>query len=54
MGPSDSAGEVTVETSGARAETVAFLEHFDALADPRQAGKVLYALDEVLLLCVSV
>ena len=27
-----------------------FLEHFAALADPRQSTKVLYPLDEVLLL----
>lgn len=27
-----------------------FLEHFSALADPRQSKKVLYPLDEVLLL----
>ena len=27
----------------------AFLDHFSALADPRQAGKVLYPLPEILL-----
>jgi len=38
-----------VEASG---ETVVFLRHFEALADPRQSGKVLYPLDEILLLCL--
>jgi hypothetical protein len=52
MGPSDSAGEVTVQRSGAFAEASVFLRHFDALEDPRQAGKVVYSLDEVLLLCL--
>ncbi len=33
-------------------EVVGFLEHFDSLADPRQRAKVLYPLDEVLLLCL--
>jgi hypothetical protein len=33
-------------------ETVSFLCHFDRLPDPRQAGKVIYTLDEVLLLCL--
>ncbi len=31
-------------------QVVDFLEHFDALEDPRQRAKVLYPLDEVLLL----
>ncbi len=31
-------------------EVVDFLESFQALEDPRQRGKVLYPLDEVLLL----
>ncbi|MEI8343213.1 MAG: ISAs1 family transposase [Verrucomicrobiota bacterium] len=31
-------------------EAVVFLEHFSGLADPRQSGKVVYPLDEVLLL----
>lgn len=34
----------------ALAESAAFLTHFDALPDPRQPGKVIYPLDEVLLL----
>jgi len=33
-------------------ESVAFLSCFDALVDPRQTNKVLYPLDEVLLLCL--
>ena len=37
---------------GALGEAVVFLEYFKALADPRQRGKVIYPLDEVLLLCL--
>jgi predicted transposase YbfD/YdcC len=33
-------------------QVVDFLEHFRALEDPRQPAKVLYPLDEVLLLCL--
>jgi predicted transposase YbfD/YdcC len=33
-------------------QVVDFLEHFDDLEDPRQHAKVLYPLDEVLLLCL--
>jgi predicted transposase YbfD/YdcC len=33
-------------------EAVVFLSYFDDLADARQAGKVMYPLDEVLLLCL--
>ena len=33
-------------------ETVVFLSHFKDLPDPRQAGKVIYPLAEVLLLCL--
>jgi len=33
-------------------ETVAFLRHFKDLPDPRQRGKVIYPLEEVLLLCL--
>jgi hypothetical protein len=33
-------------------QVVDFLEHFGALEDPRQRAKVLYPLDEVLLLCL--
>ena len=41
-----------MDTSGAFEETVVFLDYFKALADPRQRGKVVYSLDEVLLLCL--
>lgn len=37
---------------GAISETVVFLDHFKDLPDPRQRGKVIYPLDEVLLLCL--
>lgn len=37
---------------GAFGEAIVFLTHFRALADPRQPGKVMYPLDEVLLLCL--
>src|SRR6202166_1087406 len=33
-------------------ETVVFLSHFKGLQDPRQAGKISYPLDEILLLCL--
>ena len=33
-------------------ETVVFLNYFRDMPDPRQAGKVTYPLDEVLLLCL--
>src|SRR5665213_3064472 len=33
-------------------EAVVFLSYFDDLPDTRQAGKVMYPLDEVLLLCL--
>ncbi len=38
--------------AGAVDRTVDFLEHFTELDDPRQRAKVLYPLDEVLLLCL--
>ena len=41
------AGEV-----GALGEAVVFLDYFKDLPDPRQRGKVIYPLDEVLLLCL--
>src|SRR6516164_9975156 len=31
-------------------QSVAFLDYFSGLADPRQRGKVLYPLDEIMLL----
>jgi hypothetical protein len=37
---------------GAYGEAVVFLKYFSDLPDPRQAGKVSYPLDEVLLLCL--
>lgn len=37
---------------GALSEAVAFLGYFSDLPDPRQRGKVVYPLDEVLLLCL--
>ena len=37
---------------GAFGEAVVFLRHFKDLPDPRQRGKVMYPLDEVLLLCL--
>lgn len=36
----------------ALSEAVVFLNHFKDLPDPRQRGKVIYPLDEVLLLCL--
>ena len=33
-------------------EDIDFLEHFSDPEDPRQAGKVLYPLDEILLLAL--
>lgn len=37
---------------GAFEETVAFMDYFKELPDPRQAGKVIYPLAEVMLLCL--
>ena len=36
----------------ALSEALVFLNHFKDLSDPRQPGKVIYPLDEVLLLCL--
>src|ERR1017187_8400185 len=44
--------EGVAEEFGAKAETIVFLDHFKELPDPRQRGKVLYPLDEILLLCL--
>ena len=33
-------------------ETIVFLSHFKELPDPRQRGKIVYPLEEVLLLCL--
>ena len=38
--------------AGALGEAVVFLSHFKDMPDPRQRGKVMYPLDEVLLLCL--
>jgi len=37
---------------GALGEAIVFLNYFNDLPDPRQRGKVVYPLDEVLLLCL--
>lgn len=37
---------------GALGEAVVFLDYFKDLPDPRQRGKVIYPLDEVLLFCL--
>ena len=41
-----------MDASGALGDTIVFLDHFRSLPDPRQRGKVIYPLDEVLLLCL--
>jgi predicted transposase YbfD/YdcC len=41
-----------MDAAGALGETIVFLDHFQSLPDPRQRGKVIYPLDEVLLLCL--
>ena len=42
----------TAGDTGALGEAVVFLDYFKDLPDPRQLGKVIYPLDEVLLLCL--
>jgi predicted transposase YbfD/YdcC len=44
--------EVAAGAFAAVSETVVFLNHFKGLPDPRQPGKVIYPLAEVLLLCL--
>src|ERR1700674_2815310 len=44
--------EVAAGTCGAVSETGVFLNHCKGLPDPRQPGKVIYPLAEVLLLCL--
>ena len=44
--------EAAAGAFAALSETVVFLNHFRNLPDPRQPGKVIYPLDEVLLLCL--
>jgi predicted transposase YbfD/YdcC len=41
-----------VTDSGALGESIVFLRYFKDLPDPRQRGKVIYPLDEILLLCL--
>jgi predicted transposase YbfD/YdcC len=47
----DSMENVTAD-SGALCEAVVFLNHFKDLPDPRQRGKVMYPLEEILLLAL--
>ena len=42
--------ELTSTDTGALGETVTFLQYFNEMPDRRQSGKVVYPLDEVLLL----
>ena len=42
----------SVADFGAITETIVFLDYFKDMPDPRQRGKVMYPLDEVLLLCL--
>ena len=44
--------EAAAGAFAALSETVVFLNHFKGLPDPRQPGKVIYPLAEVLLLCL--
>src|SRR5436309_15789961 len=44
--------ERAAEEFGAIGEAVVFLDYFKDLPDPRQLGKVVYPLAEVLLLCL--
>jgi len=44
--------EATEDDCAALAETTVFLAFFKDLPDHRQPGKVIYPLDEILLLCL--
>jgi hypothetical protein len=44
--------ETVAGEQGAFGEAVVFLSHFKDLPDRRQRGKVIYPLDEILLLCL--
>ena len=44
--------DATAADSGALSEAVVFLSYFNDLPDPRQRGKVMYSLDEILLLAL--
>jgi predicted transposase YbfD/YdcC len=48
----EDAMETAAGAFAALRETIVFLSHFKGLPDPRQPGKVIYPLDEVLLLCL--
>ena len=43
---------VAATDCGAFGEAIVFLSYFNSLPDPRQRGKVIYPLSEVLLLCL--
>ena len=45
-------GATTDEAVFGETVVVVFLSHFKDLEDPRQAGKISYPLDEILLLCM--
>jgi len=44
--------DASAETFAALAETTVFLQYFKDMPDSRQSGKVIYPLDEILLLCL--
>jgi predicted transposase YbfD/YdcC len=44
--------DAAAETFAALAETTVFLRYFKDMPDSRQSGKVIYPLDEILLLCL--
>jgi len=44
--------DALAENFAAAAETTCFLQHFKEMPDHRQPGKVIYPLDEILLLCL--
>jgi hypothetical protein len=46
------APQLRLADCGAMSEALVFLEHFRDLPDPRQRWKVIYPLNEVLLLCL--
>ncbi len=44
--------DALAENFAAVAETTCFLQYFKDMPDHRQPGKVIYPLDEILLLCL--
>src|SRR6202521_1361042 len=52
IGLAEDAMEGVAGEFAALSETVVFLNHFKDLPDPRQPGKIVYPLAEVLLLCL--